>query len=103
MRSYQREIFRTGLAAHLVGLEIEGHFLPFTKAGQPCPLHRTDVNEHILAAVGRLNETKALLSVKPLHNTRSHLALHRRESANRPHDLRAGSQFNPSGVSGKVA
>jgi hypothetical protein len=30
------------------------------------------VNEHILAAIARLNETETLLTVEPLHCSRSH-------------------------------
>src|ERR1700754_934953 len=90
--SDEREIFRAGLATHLVGLELEGHFLPFGEAGQASPFHRADVNEHVLSTILRLNEAKTLLAVKPLHNTCRHVTLSsRRNSALRPHDLRAGS------------
>src|ERR1700761_9386864 len=65
----QREIFRAGLAAHLVGLELEVDLLAFRETGKTGPLDRADVHEHILAAVVGLDETKALLAVEPLDCT----------------------------------
>jgi hypothetical protein len=46
--------------------------LPLIEGAQAGPLDRTDVNEHILAAVVRLNEAKALLAVEPLYRARTH-------------------------------
>ena len=41
--------------------------------GHAGALDGTDVHEHILAAVFRLDETKAFLAVEPLHGSLSHL------------------------------
>ena len=68
----KRQIFRAGLAAHLVRLGFKRNFLSFGKAGQASPLDSADVNEHIGAAIARLNETEALLAVEPLHSTSRH-------------------------------
>src|SRR5258708_2687221 len=38
-------------------------------------LHRRDVYEHILAAVGRLDEAVAFGRVEPLHSSASHLSI----------------------------
>src|SRR5579883_901025 len=42
---------------------------------QPGPLNGTDVHEDILAAVIRLNETKAFLAIEPLHCSLRHQVL----------------------------
>ena len=70
--SEKRQIFRAGLAAHLVRLGFVGNLLSFGEAGQAATLDSADVNEHISAAIARLNETKALLAVEPLHSTSRH-------------------------------
>jgi hypothetical protein len=49
------------------------------------------VNEHILAAVGRLNETKTLLTVEPLHCSRSHFIFSKARKAFIPHGDRTDS------------
>jgi hypothetical protein len=73
----QREIFRAGLAAHLVGLELEVDLLAFRETGKTGPLDRADVHEHIAAAVVGLDEAKTLLAVKPLDSTCRHFRLQR--------------------------
>src|SRR5690349_12009722 len=100
--SNEREILCAGLAAHLVGLQLERHFLPFAKPGQACPLHRTDVDEHVVSTIERLDEAKTLLTVKPLHNTCSHVSL---RGQKRPMPARPPCrlQFNLNDVSGKEA
>ena len=40
--------------------------------GAPGPLDRADVNEHVVAAIVRLNEAVALGCVKPLHGSHAH-------------------------------
>src|SRR5258708_45594 len=40
---------------------------------QPGPRDGRDVDEHVLAAVARLNEAEALLCVEPFYCTQSHL------------------------------
>ena len=71
----QREILSADLAPHLVGLELEVDLLAFSETCKTSPLDRADVNEHIVAAVVRLNESKALLAVKPLYSTCRHFLL----------------------------
>jgi hypothetical protein len=48
------------------------NFLPLIEGAQAGALDRTDVNEHILAAVIRLNEAEAFLAVEPLYRARTH-------------------------------
>ena len=97
------KIFRAGLAAHLVRLELVGELLALSEAGHSGPLNRADVNEHIVAAVGRLDKAKALLPVEPLHNTCSHNRLRDANSVIAPARPPRRLQFNFSDVSGKEA
>src|SRR5262245_20238858 len=60
------------LAAAAVGLDVEADLLAFDEAAHAGALERGRMNEDVLAAVVRLNETKALLAVIKLHGTRSH-------------------------------
>src|ERR1700691_1276656 len=60
------------LARSLVLRELVGQLLAFVQARHPGALHRADVNEHILAAVVRLDEAITLLRVKPLHGPSAH-------------------------------
>src|SRR5690349_13585889 len=53
-------------------LELERDFLPFRERHQSRFLHGRDVHEHILAAVGGLNETKAFFSIEPLNGSGRH-------------------------------
>jgi hypothetical protein len=62
--------------------DVEFELLPLVEGAQAGTLDRADVNEHILAAVIRLNEAEALLAVEPLYSARTHenilsLAVHR--------------------------
>src|SRR5207344_2313653 len=50
-----------------------------------------DVHEHILAAIARLNETKTLLTVEPLHCSRSHFIFSKAHSRS----ARRSHGFNP--------
>src|SRR5439155_10835696 len=68
----ERQVFRAYLAPHLVGLEFELNFLTFSQSAEAGTLDGRDVHEHILAAIARLNETETLLTVEPLHCSRSH-------------------------------
>ena len=77
-RLSQLEIFRAGLAPHLVGLQFKRDLLAFGEAGKPGTLDRLDMNEHILTAVIRGDEAKALLTVEPLHSTCRHLLFSKR-------------------------
>jgi hypothetical protein len=60
------------LAGSSVCDDIEFELLPLVEGAQAGTLDRTDVNEHILAAVVRLNEAKAFLVVEPLYRARTH-------------------------------
>jgi hypothetical protein len=46
--------------------------LAFGQSAEAGTLDGRDVHEHILAAIARLNETETLLTVEPLHCSRSH-------------------------------
>src|SRR3984893_17168213 len=72
--SSQRQVFRAGLAPHLVGLDLERNLLAFGEDGKTGPFDLTDVHKHIPAAVFRLNETKALLAVEPLYCAYRHFS-----------------------------
>jgi hypothetical protein len=64
------------VSRRLAGSSVCDHFefelLPLVEGAQAGTLDRTDVNEHILAAVVRLNEAKAFLAVEPLYSARTH-------------------------------
>jgi hypothetical protein len=49
------------------------------------------MNEHILAAIARLNETETLLTVEPLHCSRSHFLFSKAHRLFIPHGDRADS------------
>ena len=70
----KRQIFRAGLAAHLVRLGFELNLLPFGEIGEARTLDRADVHENVAATIARGDESKALLAVKPLHSTCRHLS-----------------------------
>src|SRR5690348_8992071 len=76
-------------------------FLALSEPGKTSPLNRADMNEHIAAAVVRLNETEALLAIEPLNCTCRHFLL---QSANlrTPRDNHAAN-FNFVDVFGKAA
>src|SRR5215471_21491613 len=62
-----------------LGHDVVADLLAFHKAAHAGALHRTDVHEHVFAAVARLDESKAFLSIEELHGTCGHhglLALH---------------------------
>ena len=73
VRSGRLEIARRLLAAF--GDDFVADLLAFDERAHSGALDRADVNEHIVAAVVRLNESKALLAVKPLHSTCRHFLL----------------------------
>src|SRR6186713_2179349 len=49
-----------------------GDLLAFTKRSKTGTLDSTDVHEHVIAAVIRLDEAIALGCVKPLHGSHAH-------------------------------
>src|SRR5215470_17007215 len=58
-----------------LGHDVVTDLLAFHKAAHAGALHRTDVHEHVLAAVARLDESKAFLSIEELHGTCGHHGL----------------------------
>lgn len=86
----ERQILCASLAAHLIGLCFKRNLLTFTESGQAGALNRADMHEHIVAAVVRLDETKALLAIEPFHDTCSHNFSPRAHALIVPRDLRAG-------------
>jgi hypothetical protein len=64
-----RELHIAGraLAGTPVSPDVEGYPLTFGKAAQTRTLNGADVNEHILAAIIRLDEAIALCAVAKLH------------------------------------
>src|SRR5262245_14666992 len=63
-----------GLLAPL-GHDVIADFLTFHEAAHTGALDRADVHEHVLAAVARLDESKAFLSIEELHGTCGHPGL----------------------------
>jgi hypothetical protein len=54
---------------------VERDFLSLVEAMQPGPFHSADVDEHVLAAVIRLDEPEAFLAVEPLYGSLRHVTL----------------------------
>ena len=61
-----------GLSAAAVRHDLVRDLLAIPQSGQSSAFNSTDVNEHIGAARGGLNEAIALLGVEPLHGTCLH-------------------------------
>src|SRR6476619_6852445 len=59
-------------AAAAVLRSVKGNFLTFCKTANSGALKGGRVNEHVLAAVFRLNEAEALRAVVEFHNARNH-------------------------------
>src|SRR5262245_41316379 len=70
---FDLKVLGRGLAA--IAHQLEFHPLALVERGQPRPLHGRDVNEHILAAVGGLNEPVALGGIEPFHCSARHSSL----------------------------
>src|SRR5436305_14657124 len=72
----QHQIHRLRALAFLVGLDLEGDALSFGEVLQSGALHRGDVDEHVAAAVIRLDEAVAALAIEtfpcPGHRLRAH-------------------------------
>jgi hypothetical protein len=68
-----RPQIRCGRLATLVG-DFESHALALIEGREPCRLNGSHVHKNVLRAVGRLDEPKALLGVKPLDSTCSHFS-----------------------------
>src|SRR5262249_44256153 len=63
------EVYGLGAFAFLVGLAIEGDALALSQRLEPCPLDRSDMNEHIATTVIRLDEAVAALGIEELDRT----------------------------------
>jgi hypothetical protein len=66
------QVLRGRLAGPAVGDDFEGNLLALVEGAQAGAFDGADMNEDILAALVRLNETKTFLVVKPLHSSRRH-------------------------------
>src|SRR6266481_924870 len=71
---FRAEVYRRGLAL-LAALELIVELLAFPQIAHPRPLDGGNMDKNILGAVVGLDETIALLGVKPLYRTRSHSSL----------------------------
>jgi hypothetical protein len=71
-RSVDAQLVSRRLAGSPVCDDFVLKLLPLIEGAQAGALDCADVNEHILAAVIRLNEAEALLAVKPLYSARAH-------------------------------
>ena len=63
------------LARALVFFHLEADALAFLKAGETRALNGGDVDEHVRAALLRLDEAEAFLLVEPLYGAGSHVDL----------------------------
>jgi hypothetical protein len=66
------QILSRSLAGTAVGDDLEGDLLTFVQTAQASAFNRADVNENVLVAVFRLNESKTLLGVEPLYSSNAH-------------------------------
>jgi hypothetical protein len=71
-RSGGAQILGSRLARAAIGDDIEADVLSLAEVAQTGAFDRADMDENVLATVCRLNEAKALLAVKPLHNSLIH-------------------------------
>ena len=71
-RSGGAQIFGSRLAGAAVCDDIEADSLSLIEGAHAGAFNRADMNKNIIAAIGGLNEAKALLAVKPLHDSRIH-------------------------------
>src|SRR5215216_1814000 len=61
-----------GLRALEVGLDLEGDLLAFAERAQARLFDGADMDENVLAAVSRRDETKTLVGVEELYGTSDH-------------------------------
>ena len=71
-RSGGAQILGSRLARAAVCNDIEADVLSLVEGAHTGAFDRADMDENVFAAVRGLNETKALLAVKPLHNSLIH-------------------------------
>jgi hypothetical protein len=74
-RSDTLQIARRRFAGPAIKYHLEGDLLSLVEAMHPGAFDSTDVHEHILAAVIRLDETEAFLAIKPFYRTLRHMTL----------------------------
>jgi hypothetical protein len=74
-RSDQFQIASARLALLGVGDQLKANLLVFLQIAQSCLFNGRNMHEHISAAIIRLNKSKALGAIKPLHSSRYHLVL----------------------------
>src|SRR6516165_6786973 len=84
-----------------VGYEVEADLGTFRERRKASPRDRRDMDEHILAAVIRLNKTIAFRGFEPLHRTHCHFSLSSiRRSIPEPNSIAiAGRNANAGPVS----
>src|SRR5260221_13145274 len=58
-----------------LGGDLVVDLLAFVQAVEARRLHRADMDEHVLAAVGRLDEPETLGGIEPLHGTCGHYSV----------------------------
>ena len=66
------QILGSRLAGLAVDDDLECNALAFSQLTQPCTFDRTDMDEHILAAALRLDESVTLLCVEPFDGSVAH-------------------------------
>src|ERR1700683_2396171 len=66
------QVARRRATGALVSDDLVGDLLPFVELAEPRALNGADVDEYVLAAVIRLDETKAFRCVEPFDGSRSH-------------------------------
>jgi hypothetical protein len=71
-RSGGAQIFGGRLAGAAVCDDIEADGLSLIEGAHAGAFERADMNKHVTSAIGGLNEAKALLVIKPLHDSRIH-------------------------------
>ena len=81
-----------GLASLSIRDEVKGNLLSFVEAVESGALNGADVNEHILAAIVRLDEAKAFLAVEPLYGSLRHGNFFQVRCLDRPRNCATGSE-----------
>jgi hypothetical protein len=73
-RSEGTQILGRGLARFSISNNLVGDPLSLVESLQPRAFHRANVHEDVLAAVIRLDESKALLAIEPLYSSLRHVS-----------------------------
>src|ERR1700761_4818339 len=66
------QIFGRRLASAAVCDDIKADALSLIKGAHAGAFNRADMNKDVIAAIGKLNEAKTFLTIKPLHSSRVH-------------------------------